>query len=206
MFLARKVGSIAAACKTINICSITEGIFKQQDRSILSLLGAKQFHGSPVHSYSIEPEQDAVVIGEGDRKYEPQSPYRRVWPKHFQFVHSTNFGPTLPRVDKELKNNIPFKYKDKWSEKKALSGANDYIDILGDGSIHPVDLIRGPAYLIGFNANELCRLQRRKRFEGRYLRDNFPSKLEKILKRIKFLRKKYNFKRGKRVRKRFKYL
>lgn len=92
MFLARKVGSIAAACKTINICSITEGIFKQQDRSILSLLSAKQFHGSPVHSYSIEPEQDAVVIGEGDRKYEPQSPYRRVWPKHFQFVHSTNFG------------------------------------------------------------------------------------------------------------------
>lgn len=78
-------------------------------------------------------------------------------------------------------------------------------DILGDGTIHPVDLIKGPAFLIGYNANELGRLNRRLRFEGRYLADNFPSQLEKILKRIKFLRKKYNYKRGKRVRKRFKY-
>lgn len=63
-------------------------------------------------------------------------------------------------------------------------------DILGDGTIHPVDLIKGPAFLIGYNANELGRLNRRLRFEGRYLADNFPSELEKILKRIKFLRKK----------------
>lgn len=63
-------------------------------------------------------------------------------------------------------------------------------DILGDGTIHPVDLIKGPAFLIGYNANELGRLNRRLRFEGRYLADNFPSELEKILKRIKFLREK----------------
>lgn len=74
-------------------------------------------------------------------------------------------------------------------------------DILGDGTIHPVDLIKGPAFLIGYNANDLGRLNRRLRFEGRYLADNFPSEMEKILKR----KKKYNYKRGKRVRKRFKY-
>jgi hypothetical protein len=80
-----------------------------------------------------------------------------------------------------------------------------FSDILGDGDIHPVDLIKGPRYLIAFNANELARLHRKLRFEGRYIADNYPSQMEKILKRIRFLTKKYNYKRGKRVRKRFKY-
>lgn len=193
MFIVRKFCSIATLCKTIKPTNFTEKLFKQQDHPTLCLTATKQFHGSAVHLR--EPKQDAIVIGDGDRKYEPQSPYRRHWPKRFQFVTSTRFGPTLPRVNKELKHQLPFNYKDKWSDKSALQGANDYIDILGDGTIHPVDLIKGPAFLIGYNANELGRLNRRLRFEGRYLADNFPSELEKILKRIKFLRKKYNYKR-----------
>jgi hypothetical protein len=30
-----------------------------------------------------KPGKDAACIGEGDRMYEPQSPYREPWPKHY---------------------------------------------------------------------------------------------------------------------------
>ncbi|XP_061188375.1 large ribosomal subunit protein mL51-like [Saccostrea echinata] len=202
MFLMRKLGTLSKACANINVNNLTGGLFKQQEYQAVSFVVSKLFHGSPVNFQ--EPEQDAVTIGVGDRKYEPQSPYRRLWPKRFQFVTKTRSGPTLPRVDKAVSNKLPFKYKED-SVRWALQGANDYIDILGDGDIHPVDLIKGPPYLIGFNANELGRLNRKLRFEGRFIEDNYPSKLEKILKRIRFLKKKYNYRRGKRVRKRFKY-
>lgn len=90
MFIVRKFCSIATLCKTIKPTNFAEKLFKQQDHPTLCLTATKQFHGSAVHLR--EPKQDAIVIGDGDRKYEPQSPYRRHWPKRFQFVTSTRFG------------------------------------------------------------------------------------------------------------------
>lgn len=95
MFIVRKFGSIATLCKTIKSTNFTEKLLKQQEHPSLCLPATKQFHGSTVHLR--EPKQDAIVIGEGDRKYEPQSPYRRHWPKHFQFVTSTRFGRKYQR-------------------------------------------------------------------------------------------------------------
>ena len=89
-----------------------------------------------------------------------------------------------------------FNNKDTWSIKKSTFGQNDYIDILGDGSVSPVDLIKGPSWLIGFRGNELQRLQRRLKFEGKELRAKDQTKFYDINKRIKFLTWRYNVKFG----------
>lgn len=72
-------------------------------------------------------------------------------------------------------------------------------DILGDGDIHPVELITGPKWLTGFKGNELQRLVRRAKFQGHKMKHLYPTKYHQMWKRIRFLNKKYNMKRGKRV-------
>ena len=78
------------------------------------------------------------------------------------FSINSNLG-LLPRPDPKIDSTpLPmpeFKDKNSWSVKKSTFGQNDYIDILGDGDICPVDLIRGPPWLIGFKGNELQRIQ-----------------------------------------------
>ena len=98
-------------------------------------------------------------------------------------------------------DNVPipmpiFKDKKPWSEKKATFGQNDYIDILGDGSINPVDLINGPKWLVGFRGNELQRLSRQLKIEGRDIKARNPNKFHEINKRIKYLMWRYNHKFG----------
>ena len=63
----------------------------------------------------------------------------------------------------------------------------------------PVDLIKGPDWLIGFKGNELQRLKRRLKFHGEKLKALYPAKYHTIQKRVFFLYKKYNKKRGKRT-------
>jgi len=57
---------------------------------------------------------------------------------------------------------LSLKFKDHWTESNARFGENDYIDILGDGSLHPSQLLyHVPRWLRGFpgnhRANELIR-------------------------------------------------
>ena len=70
-------------------------------------------------------------------------------------------------------------------------------DILGEGNIHPKDLIRGPPWLVGFRGNEMERLTRQLRFEGQKLRYLYPTKYHKIKKRIRWLFRFYNYRRHK---------
>lgn len=106
----------------------------------------------------------------------------------------------LPRPDPKLDDNpLPMpKYKDKqpWSPKKATFGQNDYIDILGNGNVYPVDLINGPPWLIGFRGNELQRLSRQMKFQSHELKAKNPTKFHDINKRIKYLMWRYNHKFG----------
>ena len=83
-----------------------------------------------------------------------------------------------------------------WSEKRVTFGQNDYIDILGSGNVHPTDLIRGPKWLIGFKGNELQRLARQKKSEGRSINAVDTQKYLDMQKRIKFLYRKFNIKFG----------
>ena len=89
-----------------------------------------------------------------------------------------------------------FKDKKNWSFKKSTFGQNDYIDILGEGDICPVDLIRGPPWLIGFKGNELQRIQRQLKFKGKELQTKNITKFQEINKRIKYLTWRFNFKFG----------
>ncbi|KAK7093991.1 large ribosomal subunit protein mL51-like [Littorina saxatilis] len=132
--------------------------------------------------------------------YETPSPYRIPGPRRYGYEPRFYTGGALPRgLDAPLKTLPSYKVKDSWNRKRALFGQNDYIDILGDGSIKPADLIRGPDWLIGFKGNELQRLKRRLMFHGERLRHLYPAKYNNIQKRIFFLYKKYNQKRGRRV-------
>ncbi len=87
-------------------------------------------------------------------------------------------------------------FKNNWSEKRATFGQNDYIDILGNGNVKPVDLIRGPKWLIGFKGNELQRIARQVKFEGREIKAQDPEKFAEIKRRIKYLNRRYSVKFG----------
>lgn len=126
---------------------------------------------------------------------------RGTYIRRYGYEYANTFkGGLLPRPDPKIDDSpLPmpeFKKIDRWSTKKATFGQNDYIDILGDGNVHPVDLIRGPEWLIGFRGNELQRLSRQMKFMGRELKAKQPQRFHDINKRIKYLMWRYNFKFG----------
>jgi len=90
----------------------------------------------------------------------------------------------MPRYDPKKADN--------WTPKKALFGQNDYIDILGDGTIHPWELMRAPYWLKGFRGNELQRLTRQMAVQRTFLRDYFPTKYHQMTKNMMYLYKKLN--------------
>lgn len=101
---------------------------------------------------------------------------------------------TLPRTDEPLP--IPkYEPKDAWSRKRALFGQNDYIDILGDGKVHPSTLMYHiPHWLRGFAGNEMQRLIRQHKMVGWHLEENRPTHFKNLRKRIKRLYRFYNLK------------
>jgi len=66
------------------------------------------------------------------------------------------------------------------------------IDILGDGTVHPWQLIRAPMWLKGYRGNELQRTARQLKMQGRFLREMLPSKYHKLTKNLFYQFKKMN--------------
>jgi len=72
-------------------------------------------------------------------------------------------------------------------------------DILGDGNVRPVDLMKGPSWLRGFRGNEMQRIIRQLKFQGATIRQLYPTKYHDMEKRLDYLFKHYNVRRSKRI-------
>lgn len=130
--------------------------------------------------------------------FDTPSPYKaRKGVRRF-YEYKLHAGGILPRPEGKWED-IPLPMPewdrakmDNWTSKKALFGQNDYIDILGDGTLHPWQLIHAPVWLKGYSGNELQRTARRLAMQGKFLREMYPTKYHKLTKNLYYQFKKLN--------------
>ncbi|CAL1277974.1 unnamed protein product [Larinioides sclopetarius] len=128
-------------------------------------------------------------------RYIRETPWKKEYLRRYgyddPFFKRPDILPRIPEKHKNLKKALSFlpEYKPykPWSDKRKYFGQNDYIDILGDGSIHPVNLLTNmPPWLRGFRGNEFQMLLR-KQIHYSHWRWSKPTKWQHLNKRIMWL-------------------
>ncbi|PAV59551.1 hypothetical protein WR25_23059 [Diploscapter pachys] len=113
--------------------------------------------------------------------------------------HQMGVDP-LPRIP-SCRIPVPkpdYTVRDSWSKSQAHFGQNDYVDILGDGSLHPALLqYHCPPWLRGFpgkkRANELVKLIHYRNLHADKMKESMPRRWHELCKRIKFLLMHHNY-------------
>nr|CAG4644468.1 EOG090X0JAK [Lepidurus arcticus] len=101
-------------------------------------------------------------------------------------------GGTLPRIPSGRKLPLPeYKPGNAWSERRALKGQNDYIDILGtsESQLHPARIMyEVPKWLRGVSGQEFHMLLRKRKMLGHVgMPSARPTLWRDLNKRIKYL-------------------
>jgi large subunit ribosomal protein L51 len=131
----------------------------------------------------ITPKEFSVPVRDSHYYFKDRKPLVR----RYGYEDKLAWRGALPRLNTGLRVPKPdYNPSNVWTEKKALFGQNDYIDILGNPKLHPVLISYDvPPWLRGFHGNEYQMLIRKRNFYGRRISAMNPDGYGKMWRRIR---------------------